>query len=179
MRVIITLGLASLLLACGGDPKPEDGGAKQAGPWIFKNPMADTQIGEWAMYKLSDTEDANRMHLEVVQHAGKAKHVMVRTQIRGDQGRVIDNTVRPVDRNHFLNGYRSAGWIVMRMYPDEIFVAGRRFKCMCVEYLTRLSGNVKVWYSHEIPVWGMLRQVRIEPNMRETVNAEITDWSGK
>jgi len=58
-------------------------------------------------------------------------------------------------------------------------VADRPWKSLCVEYLTRGHGVVRVWYSHEVPVYGMLKQVSLKPTGQETVNARLVDWSGR
>ena len=50
---------------------------------------------------------------------------------------------------------------------------------MCFEYLTLRHGLVKVWYSQEVPVYGMLKQVKVSPAGQELVNLELVDWSGK
>jgi hypothetical protein len=58
-------------------------------------------------------------------------------------------------------------------------VADRRWPALCFEYLTVRRGLVKVWYTQEIPVYGMLKQVTVSPAGEETVNAELTDWSSR
>jgi hypothetical protein len=183
ITVLLIVSLLSILSACDPGTPSNGGGGLPKGEYIFTNPMSDTKVGEWCRYRNGEDEDSNTMLVEVVENRsvkGQRDIVMIEVEVRGgDVDRLIENTVTPFDRNHFINGYRSAGWTVMRMYPDEIVVDKRRFKCMCVEYLTRISGNVKVWYSHEIPVWGMLRQVRVAPNMQESINAELVDWSGR
>jgi len=145
--------------------------------WIFANPLAVVEVGEWASYRLSD---GNSWRMEVVDGAGSRGLVTVKERTRrSDVGETLSAPVKRLHRNHILNGYEAAGWTVMLIYEDTVEVARQSWKSLCVEYLTRGHGVVKVWYSHEIPVYGLLKQVAKKPSGQETVHVELVDWSGR
>jgi len=161
-------------LAAGGCvEKPEP----PAPPWRFENPLRVVEVGEWARYALSDD---NAYEIEVADVGGRNGSVTIMEVTRGSEvGEIQGRSPKTLQRNHVLNGYESAGWVVQRIYEDKVEVAGRPWKSLCFEYLTRTHGVVKVWYSHEVPVYGMLKQVKLKPSGQETVNAELVDWSGR
>jgi hypothetical protein len=151
--------------------------AEPEAEWKFENPLREVAADEWARYRLSDE---NSWTVEVVDPGGRDGPVTVREQTRGsDVNEILASPVKRLHRNHLLNGYESAGWTIQRMYEDTVEVADRRWKSMCIEYLTHGHGVVRVWYSHEVPVFGMLKQVVIKPSGQETVNAELESWSGR
>ncbi|MEN8152087.1 MAG: hypothetical protein ABFS86_19885 [Planctomycetota bacterium] len=172
-RIAWTLVLvAAYTTGCG--PTGSTGNAN----WKFTNPLLEVEAGEWAEYR---TSDQNTMRLDVVDVGPKAGPVTIRERtFTGDvDAPIADPSRKPYDRNHLMNGYRSAGWIVGRIFEDVVTVADRRWKSVCFEYSTMRHGLVRVWYSHEVPVYGMLRQVTVSPKGQETVRTELVDWSGK
>jgi len=170
--LVLVLGVSLGSAGCRPDPA-----RSPAEDWKFANPLLDAKVGEWATYRLSDE---NSFQLEVVE-VGTATP-MVRVQERtigGEMGNVQDSGVKTLGKNHVMNGYQSAGWIVKAIYEDVVDVAGRRWNSLCIEYLTPRQGLVKVWYSQDVPVYGMLRQVGVRGSGQELTNAELEDWSGR
>jgi hypothetical protein len=168
----ILVSLAALLGA-GCEKRAQTPTAK----WIFENPLREVEAGEWARYVLSDE---NTYTIEVADASGPGDLVWIQEQTRGSEvNEIRDSSRKQIHRNHVMNGYQSAGWVVQRIYEDPVEVADRRWDALCFEYLTRGHGVVKVWYSHEVPVYGMLKQVVLKPSGQETENAVLVDWSGR
>ena len=118
------------------------------------------------------------MRLEVVRTERSVIHYQ--EQIRGTEVNEIQaSSVKTADRNHIMNGYRAVGWVVQRIYEDRVEILGREMPALCIEYYSHRQGLIRVWYSHEIPVYGMLKQVTVKPSGQEQTNAVLVDWSGR
>ena len=176
MRIMACLSL-SILVAYAAGCRPS---GPKAPPWVYLNPLGEVERGEWVVY---EQKDGNTLQLEVVNVVNPKGIVTVNERIRTGQEEapIAAASQKRLTRNHITNGYQSAGWIVARIYEETITleVDGSRWKCMCFEYLTRTHGVVKVWYSHEFPVYGMLRQSVLKPSGQVERNVEILDWSGR
>jgi hypothetical protein len=151
----------------------DTGAEPDAEPFRMVNPLAEAQVGEWALYRLLD---GKTMRMEIVDVHPQTRVVTVEEEQRDPRtnARVSLDANKKFRPNHFLWGFDGVGAIVHRIYPDRITVAGRTFDCFCVETSARSMGPVKTWYSPDIPALGMVRQER--PNQ---VTAELLDWSGR
>ena len=82
--------------------------------------------------------------------------------------------------NHILAGFVSARHVLLSIYFDEITVAGRTWLALCVDTASGQTGRIRQWYSMDVPVIGLLRQEKVEPNsQRVTIMTELEDWSGR
>ena len=140
------------------------------------NPLAEVEVGEWALYQLGD---GKTMRLEVREVDPGTKVVRVLEEHRDAKtNAIVDSRVRTITPNHFLWGFDGVGALVARMYQDRITVAGHTFDAFCVETSARSMGPVRHWYSPEVPVFGLIRQQRLEGGPH-SVNSELLDWSGR
>ncbi len=140
------------------------------------NPLAEVEVGEWALYQQGD---GKTMRLEVVDVHPRSRVVRVLEEIRDAKtNTVLDDPVRKIMPNHFLWGFDGAGALVARIYQDRITVAGHTFNAFCVETSAPGMGPVRHWYSPEVPVLGLIRQQRLEGGP-DSVNTELLDWSGR
>lgn len=146
------------------------------GVYRIVNPLAEVEVGEWALYRLVDGKTM-RYEVKAVSQASKVVTIFEETRDAGTNI-TVDSGTRRLAPNHFLFGFDGAGALVARIYPDPITVAGRTFKSFCVETSAAGMGPVRHWYSPEVPVIGLIRQERVEGGPA-AVNAELIDWSGR
>lgn len=169
--LVCFVGLGAV--ACEGrvpPPRPNTG-------WKFVNPLIEVEMGEWAVYDLIDDKT---WRMEVIDDGGQGPKVMIQNRRHmKDLGELVLANEQTLHRNHILNGYQSAGWIVGKMYHDNLDVAGRNWDALCVEYLTRDGVQYKVWYSQDVPGYGLLKQVAIRRSEPDMVNAVLVDWSSR
>ena len=169
--VVLLLGGGSLP-GCGSDAEP----AAPVKGEVYKivNPLAEVEVGEWAIYRL---DSGQTMRLEVLSVDPATRVVTVREEIREARTNVrIKDSSRPIPPNHFLWGYDRVRALVARIYEDPITVAGRNFDAFCVEMSGSSMGPVRHWYSPQVPVVGLIRQQRVDGG---TIKCELVDWSGK
>jgi hypothetical protein len=172
---IVATAAVLLLVTCG---PAKDPGADGQGKWIFVNPLFDVEVGEWALYRRAT---GNTWRIEVLEDPGLAHGVTVRTQTRHWETGEPVGTSEPevLKRNHLSVGYERAGRIIHRIYEDVIEVAGRRWNALCVEYVSLAQGKISIWYSQEVPTFGILKEVVARPVGPDVVNLELIDWSGR
>jgi hypothetical protein len=165
-------GVALCTLARGGAQPEADAGEIRK----IVNPLVEVEVGEWALYRLGD---GKTMRLEVRQVHPVTRVVTVLEEHRDAKTNApLSSGEKRIIPNHFLWGFDSAGALVARIYPDPITVAGRTFDSFCVETSGRGMGPIRHWYSPQVPVFGLIRQERLEGGPY-SVQSELIDWSGR
>lgn len=142
--------------------------------YVFRNPILDAKAGEWARFDLYGGEQ--QMVQKVTQVDSVTHRVTIlRRTTQLPSGKLVGSEPHHYGPNHFLFGY--AG-IIEKIHPDEIVVAGRTFRCLCIEYRS-LGGLVKTWYTPKVTCLGMLKQVIVSPRGQSRVNAVLVAWGRK
>jgi hypothetical protein len=183
MRRTRKLHLAAVLLtsalafSCREEPGgPDLGGLPFGEDAAFKNPLLDVEVGEWAIYRRMDGQE---LRWEVVSLHPRTREAIVRETARDPKvDKLIDDHQVQFAANHMLAGFVSARQILLQVYFDEIDVAGRTWLALCVDAAGNTTGRVRQWYSNEVPVTGLLRQEKVEPN-NVRIMTELVDWSGR
>ena len=133
-------------------------GAGESAGWRFQNPLLGAQPGEWTVHRVMN---GVMMRLEILSVHPLTHAVTLRDERRDPKNdKIVGSSVLEVGTNHFLFGFESAGGVVTSVYPDEITVAGRSWRCLCVETSSPTMGPVRSWYSPEVPTTGLLKQER-------------------
>ncbi len=171
---LFAAGLALGWFARGGAaPGEASGGAPPA--FVFENPLVRVQPGEWALYR---TLDGNTHRVEALEPPHpRTGMVRVKEEVWNTRAdRLVSSTERLLFPNRFLREYEAEGARIERLYPDEVTVAGRTWKALCLEVFVLSEGRVRDWYSAEAPVTGFLKREKMGTAGVFKVDRELIDW---
>lgn len=173
LSLVATLVAAGVLVRCsGGD---DDAASTASKAFVFENPFGDATPGEWARYRYAGNQTMLLTVREVEPITGE---VLIEEEYRNPElnSLISDDTLR-LPPNHFLHGFDSSGAVIRSVTFEKVRVAGRDWNALRVDYLSRVQGPMSCWYSNEVPVTGLLKQVRQSQSGEEVVNAVLLDWA--
>ena len=178
----LLLAAAAVLLVaagCGGEGAPAAGNGgpgRSAATFEFQNPLLLSKVDQWAEYRRAGdlTERLTVLSTDPSNHSLKIKRLVRDTAVNA----LRDDSVLTILPNHFLFAFERAGGVVTTVRHARIEHLGRTFDAFCVETLGRLQGRIESWYSNDVPVYGLIKQVRVKPEGRDILY-ELIDYSGR
>lgn len=173
VALLATVVVVSALSGCSD----AGGGGEAPLPkaFVFENPLRDAKPGEWARYQW----EGDRIMLLTVREIDPiTRQVMIEEEYRDPElNSLLTNDTLSLGPNHFLHGFDSAGAIILAMTFEKIRVAGHEWPCLRVDFVSPTQGEVRCWYSSEVPVTGLVKQVRHSQDGEEVVNVLLLDWA--
>jgi hypothetical protein len=165
---------ATLAAGCGGGENAATASPAKKGP-VFRNPFLDGKPGEWARYRW---EEGKEMTLTLEELNPVSHQVVVHEEYRDpDKDTLMGADNLYLGPNHFLFGFDSSGAVIQEVSFETIRVAGRDWPCIRVDLIGRAQGTFRTWYSDEVPVTGLVKQVKVKKDGSETVSTLLEDWS--
>jgi hypothetical protein len=159
--VVAGVGLA----VAGEDPRPIE--KARPGQWVIHGETPLNAFGETLYsYQWVEKVDGRKVHLKT-----QAIRADRKTGIDEPVAGVVDLDKKPPDND----GPKATSTTL-----EEITVNGKKLSCRKVETITidPVLGKLTttVWTSSSVPIFGMVRTVKVDKDGRETSRVELLDW---